>query len=151
MKKAVLGNEDIAVAITVGSETLYRGNFTGQDLLGRLSRTLSSCTALDLLLSLIVFSSIRSPPSASLLLEIRSQAQGFSTVASWCLSSPLLIRISIATRTTLRQDTPLSSQDRSERRSRYMLSLYLLALPCWPSWISQTTPRLSLDTSSIWS
>ena len=69
LKKAVQGNEDIVVAITVGSETLYRGNFTGQELLGRLSRTLSSYTALGSLLSLIIFSSFRSPLLLLLLAE----------------------------------------------------------------------------------
>jgi glucan 1,3-beta-glucosidase len=32
----VPGNEDVVYAITVGSETLYRGNFTGEELLGKI-------------------------------------------------------------------------------------------------------------------
>ena len=36
LKKAVPGNEDVVAAITVGSETLYRGNFTGQELLAKI-------------------------------------------------------------------------------------------------------------------
>jgi glucan 1,3-beta-glucosidase len=32
----VPGNEDIIEAITVGSETLYRGNFTGPQLLSKI-------------------------------------------------------------------------------------------------------------------
>jgi len=37
LKKAVPGNEDVVTAITVGSETLYRGNFTGKELLGKIN------------------------------------------------------------------------------------------------------------------
>jgi len=36
LKKAVPGNEDVVAAITVGSETLYRGNFTGPELLAKI-------------------------------------------------------------------------------------------------------------------
>lgn len=38
LKKAVPGNEDVIKAITVGSETLYRGNFTGQELLQKINQ-----------------------------------------------------------------------------------------------------------------
>ncbi|PGG96056.1 hypothetical protein AJ79_09744 [Helicocarpus griseus UAMH5409] len=38
LKKAVPGNEDVIAAITVGSETLYRGNFTGEELLGKINQ-----------------------------------------------------------------------------------------------------------------
>ncbi|EFE43338.1 GPI-anchored cell wall beta-1,3-endoglucanase EglC [Trichophyton verrucosum HKI 0517] len=37
LKKAVPGNEDVVAAITVGSETLYRGNFTGPELLKKIN------------------------------------------------------------------------------------------------------------------
>ncbi|EEH08340.1 beta-glucosidase [Histoplasma capsulatum G186AR] len=37
LKKAVKGNEDVISAITVGSETLYRGNFTGPELLAKIN------------------------------------------------------------------------------------------------------------------
>ncbi|KAM5471747.1 glycoside hydrolase 3 protein [Microsporum audouinii] len=37
LKKAVPGNEDVISAITVGSESLYRGNFTGEELLGKIN------------------------------------------------------------------------------------------------------------------
>lgn len=37
LKKVVKGNEDIISAITVGSETLYRGNFTGPELLAKIN------------------------------------------------------------------------------------------------------------------
>lgn len=36
LKKVVPGNEDMIAAITVGSETLYRGNFTGPELLKKI-------------------------------------------------------------------------------------------------------------------
>jgi glucan 1,3-beta-glucosidase len=36
LQKAVPGNENVVEAITVGSETLYRGNFTGKELLGKI-------------------------------------------------------------------------------------------------------------------
>ncbi|PGH21508.1 hypothetical protein AJ80_03176 [Polytolypa hystricis UAMH7299] len=36
LKKTVPGNEDVITAITVGSETLYRGNFTGPELLEKI-------------------------------------------------------------------------------------------------------------------
>lgn len=32
------GNEDVVEAITVGSETLYRGNFTGEQLLEKINQ-----------------------------------------------------------------------------------------------------------------
>ncbi|KAK2738883.1 hypothetical protein FQN57_006898 [Myotisia sp. PD_48] len=38
LKKAVPGNEDVISAITVGSETLYRGNFTGPELLAKIQQ-----------------------------------------------------------------------------------------------------------------
>ncbi|KAL1973551.1 hypothetical protein VTN31DRAFT_6186 [Thermomyces dupontii] len=38
LKANVPGNEDVVHAITVGSETLYRGNFTGEELLDRINR-----------------------------------------------------------------------------------------------------------------
>jgi glucan 1,3-beta-glucosidase len=38
LKSVVPGNEDVVEAITVGSETLYRGNFTGQQLLGKINQ-----------------------------------------------------------------------------------------------------------------
>ncbi|EFR01545.1 glucan 1,3-beta-glucosidase [Nannizzia gypsea CBS 118893] len=38
LQKAVPGNEDVITAITVGSETLYRGNFTGKELLGKINQ-----------------------------------------------------------------------------------------------------------------
>lgn len=38
LKKAVPGNEDVIRAITVGSETLYRGNFTGPELLKKINQ-----------------------------------------------------------------------------------------------------------------
>lgn len=37
LQSAVPGNEDAVYAITVGSETLYRGNFTGEELLGKIN------------------------------------------------------------------------------------------------------------------
>lgn len=36
LQATVPGNEDVVYAITVGSETLYRGNFTGEELLGKI-------------------------------------------------------------------------------------------------------------------
>ena len=36
LQACVPGNEDVVYAITVGSETLYRGNFTGPELLQRI-------------------------------------------------------------------------------------------------------------------
>ncbi|KAL9112949.1 MAG: hypothetical protein Q9227_002813 [Pyrenula ochraceoflavens] len=36
LQSAVPGNEDAVYGITVGSETLYRGNFTGEELLGKI-------------------------------------------------------------------------------------------------------------------
>ncbi|EAS31500.1 glycosyl hydrolase family 17 [Coccidioides immitis RS] len=38
LQKVVPGNEDVITAITVGSETLYRGNFTGQELLQKINK-----------------------------------------------------------------------------------------------------------------
>lgn len=38
LQSTVPGNEDIIEAITVGSETLYRGNFNGQQLLDRINK-----------------------------------------------------------------------------------------------------------------
>lgn len=38
LQSAVPGNEDVVEAITVGSETLYRGNFTGQELLDKINQ-----------------------------------------------------------------------------------------------------------------
>ncbi|WEW55802.1 glycoside hydrolase 3 protein [Emydomyces testavorans] len=38
LQKVVPGNEDVITAITVGSETLYRGNFTGQTLLEKINQ-----------------------------------------------------------------------------------------------------------------
>lgn len=37
LQASVPGNEDTVYAITVGSETLYRGNFTGEELLGKIN------------------------------------------------------------------------------------------------------------------
>jgi glucan 1,3-beta-glucosidase len=36
LNASVPGNEDVVFGITVGSETLYRGNFTGEQLLGKI-------------------------------------------------------------------------------------------------------------------
>ncbi|EEP81042.1 glycosyl hydrolase family 17 [Uncinocarpus reesii 1704] len=38
LQKAIPGNENVITAITVGSETLYRGNFTGQELLQKINQ-----------------------------------------------------------------------------------------------------------------
>ncbi|KAL1962708.1 hypothetical protein VTN77DRAFT_9252 [Rasamsonia byssochlamydoides] len=38
LKEVVPGNEDVIDAITVGSETLYRGNFTGEQLLEKINQ-----------------------------------------------------------------------------------------------------------------
>lgn len=38
LKASVPGNEDVIEAITVGSETLYRGNFTGPELLDKINQ-----------------------------------------------------------------------------------------------------------------
>lgn len=37
LQAAVPGNEDAVYAITVGSESLYRGNFTGEQLLEKIN------------------------------------------------------------------------------------------------------------------
>jgi glucan 1,3-beta-glucosidase len=37
LQASVPGNEDTIYAITVGSESLYRGNFTGEELLGKIN------------------------------------------------------------------------------------------------------------------
>ncbi|OAX77809.1 hypothetical protein ACJ72_07891, partial [Emergomyces africanus] len=38
LKDAIKGNEDVIAAITVGSETLYRGNFKGPELLEKINQ-----------------------------------------------------------------------------------------------------------------
>ena len=41
LQASVPGNEDVVFGITVGSETLYRGNFTGEQLLGKIQNVQS--------------------------------------------------------------------------------------------------------------
>ena len=38
LQSTVPGNENVVYGITVGSETLYRGNFTGPQLLGKIQQ-----------------------------------------------------------------------------------------------------------------
>ena len=38
LQATVPGNEDVIFGITVGSETLYRGNFTGEQLLSKIQQ-----------------------------------------------------------------------------------------------------------------